>query len=176
MPRTALAVALLAAPLTATAEPATNFSLRDLGGQTVELSDYEGQVIFVDFWATWCAPCKDAMPHWQRLYDDLKEEGFVVLAVTADDARTRPQVRPYIRRSGFTFPVLYDPDSTALTLYNPGKTLPYSVIIDQDFEVVERHAGYTSGDEVAIRGKVEALVRGASEEPADETPEAESEE
>ena len=74
------ALAVLVAPLASAATPATDFTLRDLDGAEVRLEDYRGKVVFIDFWATWCGPCKDAMPHWQDLYETLGPEGFVVLA------------------------------------------------------------------------------------------------
>ena len=99
------------APRAHAGDPATNFTLRDLDGAAVSLEDYRGKVIFIDFWATWCGPCKDAMPHWQKMYADLADEGLVVLAVTTDDARTKPQVKPFVKRMGYTYPVLYDTES-----------------------------------------------------------------
>ncbi|MBW1877016.1 MAG: TlpA family protein disulfide reductase [Deltaproteobacteria bacterium] len=170
-----LAVAVLFAPLAGAGTPAHDFTLRDLSGQTVTLEDYRGQVVLLDFWATWCAPCKDAMPHWQRMYDDLRDSGFVVLAVTTDDARSKPQVKPFIRRSGYDFPVLYDPDSSALVVYNPNKTLPFSVLIDRNFEIAAIHTGYNPGDEEHVRTQVQALLAaevGTAAEPAAAEPTA----
>ena len=146
-----------------------DFNLRDIKGNTVSLSDFEGKVVLVDFWATWCGPCKDELPHIQRMYDDLGDQGFVVLAITTDDARTKSQVKPFVRRSGYTFPVLYDTDSSVLVVHNPTKTLPFSVVIDRQGQIASKHAGYNPGDEVALRAEIEALLAaGAEPEPAPE--------
>jgi len=159
------ALAVLVSSVASAASPATDVTLRDLDGAEVRLEDYRGKVVFIDFWATWCGPCKDAMPHWQSLYEELGPQGLVVLAVTTDDARTKPQVKPYVKRMGFTYPVLYDTDSTALVVYNPSKTLPYSVLVDRDFRIHSVHQGYTPGDEDAIGAEVRALLAQPAHSP-----------
>ena len=170
--RTLMALAALALPLTAAADPATDFSLRDLNGDTVSLSQFEGQVVLIDFWATWCGPCKQAMPHMQDMVNDLGDQGFTVLAISTDDARDKAKVKPFIRRSRFTFPVLYDTQSEVLTTYNPGKTLPFSVLVDRQGNVANLHSGYNPGDEVALRAEIVELLghtaTGAAAEPAAE--------
>ena len=156
--RTLIALAALALPMVAAADPASDFSLRDLDGQTVTLSQFEGQVVLIDFWATWCGPCKQAMPHLQEMVNELGDEGFTVLAISTDDARDKAKVKPFIRRSRFTFPVLYDTQSEVLTTYNPGKTLPFSVLVDREGNVANLHSGYNPGDEVALRAEVMELL------------------
>jgi thiol-disulfide isomerase/thioredoxin len=144
---TALAVWV---PMVAAAAPAAPFSLVDGAGRRVSLSDYAGKVVLVDFWATWCTPCKEALPHLQTLDQELGDE-FVVLAVSTDSARDKPKVAPYVARSGFTFPVLFDTDNAVLAAYNPARTLPYSVIVGRDGQVAWTHQGYETGDEAEIR-------------------------
>ncbi|MBN2799559.1 MAG: TlpA family protein disulfide reductase [Deltaproteobacteria bacterium] len=142
----------------ALAAPATDFTLRDINGESVQLDQYRGQVILLSFWATWCGPCKEEMPHLQALYEEQKDQGFVVLSVSSDDARTASRVKPYIRQKGYTFPVVLDRDSSVTGTYNPSKTLPYSILIGRDFEIAQIHSGYNPGDEVKIKAEVVELL------------------
>src|SRR5690606_28102722 len=130
--RRLIALAALALPALALADPASNFSLRDLDGQVVSLSDHAGEVVLIDFWATWCGPCKQAMPHLQTMVNDLGDQGSTVLAIATADARDKAKVKPFIRRSGFTFDVLYATQSEVLSTYNPSTTLPFSVLVARD--------------------------------------------
>lgn len=142
---------------------ATPFDLRDINGQKVQLESLRGKVILLSFWATWCAPCKEEMPHLNKLYLKHKDNGFVVLSISSDDARTGSRVKPYIKSKGFSFPVLLDPSSKATTAYNPNKTLPWTVVIDRDFKIAKVHSGFNPGDEKEIEELVEKLVHaGAS--------------
>jgi len=137
---------------------AKDFTLRDVDGQEVKLSQYAGKVVILQFWATWCGPCKVEMPHLQKMYKELGPKGLVVLSVSSDDARNSAQVKPYIRKSGYTFPVLLDKESTVTATYNPPKTLPFLVIIDKNQNIAHEHSGYNPGDEVGVRAEVEALL------------------
>ena len=147
----------LLSPL-AFAETAPNFSLRDINGKQVSLDDYKGQVVLLNFWATWCGPCKVEMPHLQAMYTDLSDKGFVVLAVSTDDARNASKVKPFIKKNKYTFPVLFDKDSSVLNKYNPEQVLPYNVLIDSSGEVVWKKASYAPGEEVELRHKIEGIL------------------
>lgn len=149
--------ALLLVPA-AHADPASDFTLRDVDGKAFTLSDHKGEVIVLSFWATWCGPCKEEMPHLQRMYNERKDEGFLVLSISTDDARGASKVKPFIRSKGFTFPVVLDRESTVSAVYNPSKTLPWTVVIDRNFEIVDKHAGYDPGDEVKLAAKVDELL------------------
>ena len=163
MPRALLFFGLLLGLGTAVhAESAPDFQLRNLDNQPVKLSDYRGKVVLLDFWATWCGPCKVAMPHLQKLYTELEDQGFVVLSISIDEARTASKVKPYIKSKRYTFPVVLDRETTAITLYNPQKILPYAVLIDREGQIVWRHSGYVPGDEKEIEERVRALL-GSSE-------------
>ncbi len=167
-----LAAALLAAPV-AFAEPAPDFTLRDLDKNTVTLSDFKGQVVLVDFWAYWCEPCKEELPHLAKLEGEF-EGKFKLLAISTDDARTASQVKPYVKRNKYGFTVPRDADSSVLVKYNPTKTLPFSVLIDQEGNIAAKHAGFNEGDQDKLREEILALLgEGESQEDApDATPEA----
>jgi len=140
---------------------ASDFTLRDINGKAVNLAEHRGKVVILSFWATWCGPCKEEMPHLQAMYNDLREQGLVVLSISSDDARTMSRVKPYIRSKGFTFPVLLDRDSSVTGIYNPAKTLPWTVVIDREFQVAQVHSGYNPGDEEHLRELVVKLLGGA---------------
>lgn len=141
------------------ADNAPEFSLRDINKQKVSLSDYQGKVVLVNFWATWCGPCQAEMPHLQKMYVELEEQGFVVLSISADNARDASKVKPLIKRNGYTFPVLLDTDSTVLNQYNPESVLPYNILIGRDGNIIWQKASYAPGEEVELRAKiVEALA------------------
>ena len=156
---TALLLAVVvAAP--AAAEPASDFSLRTLDGQPFKLStDGKGKVVVLSFWATWCGPCKEEMPHLQALHEAHADEGLAIVSISTDDPRTFGQVKPFIRSRGYTFTVVSDRQGEVANVYNPGKTLPWTVIIDRKGEVVESYGGYNPGDEAALAAKVQALLQ-----------------
>lgn len=165
-----LGLALTATPALAGAgDSAQGFSLRDIDNRPVALDDFDGQVVVISFWATWCGPCKEEMPHLEKMYKELKAQGFVVLSISADDARSASMVKPFIKRQRYTFPVLLDKQSKVTGMYNPAKTLPYTVLIGRDGKVAWQHAGYTPGDEEHLKELVlEELAKSASgEAPAD---------
>ena len=139
-------------------QEAPAFSLRDMNGKSVSLSDYKGKVVLLNFWATWCQPCQAEMPHLQKMHTELAENGLVVLSITIDEARDVSKVKPLIKRNGYTFTVLLDKETKVAPLYNPDQTLPYNVIIDREGQIFWTKASYVPGEEVELREKVvEAL-------------------
>ncbi|MBA2321501.1 MAG: TlpA family protein disulfide reductase [Deltaproteobacteria bacterium] len=140
------------------ADKASDFTLRDLAGQEVRLAEQAGKVVVLSFWATWCGPCKEEMPHLSKMYNEKKAAGLVVLSISTDDARSASKVKPFIEKMGYTFPVLLDRESTVIGAYNPSKTLPFTVIVDRQGNIAHVASGYNPGDEVAIAQKVDALL------------------
>ncbi len=139
-------------------EAAPDFSLRDINGKEVSLSSHKGKVVLVNFWATWCGPCKLEMPHLDKMDRELESKGFEVLSVSTDDARASSKVKPLVKRGGYGFTVLLDKDTTVVSQYNPAKTLPYNVLIDRGGNIHKVYQGYNPGDEVELRHDVEALL------------------
>lgn len=149
------------APEQTAGSSAPGFSLRDINGKKVSLEDYKGSVVLLNFWATWCGPCQTEMPHLEAMYKELKERKFVVLAISADDARNASKVKPLIKRNGYTFPVLLDKDNSVVGVYNPESTLPYNVLIDEKGNIVWKKASYAPGEEVELKEKVLEVMKSA---------------
>lgn len=136
---------------------AADFALDDIEGNRFRLSDHLGKkVIVLDFWATWCDPCKASMPHLIDLYEKHKDDGLLVVAVSIDGPESIALVKKEVAQLGMSFPVVLDTESRVVANYNPRRSAPYSVIIDKGGHVVKRHDGYTAGDEVEMAKAVEA--------------------
>lgn len=133
-----------------------DFELSDTDGAPVRLSDFVGkEVVYIDFWATWCGPCQAELPQLQSLYERYRAKGFVVLGVAMDDTSTSGAVASVARKDGLTFPVLLDAQSRAVSLFNPGKTAPYGLLIDRTGRIVEQRGGFTPGDERTLEAEIQ---------------------
>jgi len=137
---------------------APDFTLRDINGTAVTLSALKGQVVLINFWATWCGPCKQEMPHLNKIEQELGPQGFRVLSISTDDARTGSKVKAYVKSRGYGFTVLLDTDTTVVSQYNPSKSLPYSVLLNRSGKIAKVFQGYKPGDEVHLREEVKKLV------------------
>ena len=107
-------------------------ALTDLAGRSHSVADYRGRVVLVNFWATWCEPCREEMPSMQRLKERLAGRPFVILAVNYAEAKAR--VEEFVKRMGFDFPVLLDPGRDAPTAWRV-RILPASFLLDADGRV-----------------------------------------
>ncbi len=94
-------------PLTVGKE-APDFELPDLDGKPVRLSDFRGKVVFLNFWATWCKPCKEEMPSMEVLYKNFEKDGLVILAVSIDRVTTKKDIPPFVQALNLSFPILVD--------------------------------------------------------------------
>jgi peroxiredoxin len=108
---------------------APDFTLDKLGGGTVSLSDLQGQAVLVNFWATWCPPCRAEMPAIQRVYDRYRDQGFTVLAVDLQESDS--QVADFAAEMGLTFPILMDRDGSVFARYRV-MGLPSTFFVDRD--------------------------------------------
>lgn len=109
--------------------PAPDVQLTDLNGNPVALSDFRGQVILYNAWATWCPPCKEEMPALQAFFEAHKESGFVIVAI--EDGQPIDEVRAFVDEHRLTFPVWPDPQYKATTAFH-ANSLPTSFVIDRD--------------------------------------------
>lgn len=152
------------------ADKAPDFTLKDINGQTHSLSQYSGKVVLVSFWATWCTPCMAEMPQLQKLYEKYASQGFVVLSISTDDARSTSQVKPLVKAKGLTCPVLLDKETTVVSMYNPAKTLPFAVLLDRNGQIAKVHSGYNTGDEVTLEAEIQTLLGTTGSAPAPASP------
>jgi len=116
-----------------------DFSLEGLNVKTVQLSALKGNVIFINFWATWCDPCKDEMPSMDALYQRYREKDFVLLAISVEERNPEP-ARRFIQKHRYRLPVLLDPAGKTLDLFEIHR-LPATVIIDKKGRIVGRAIG-----------------------------------
>lgn len=117
-------------------ETAPDFSLETLDGEMVKLSDFEGKKVVVNFWATWCKPCREEMPDLQSVYEQ-KEEDVVILAVNMD---AHNDVKGFIDSYSVTFPILLDEEDEVADLYQI-ISLPTTYFIDERGKIVQKHIG-----------------------------------
>lgn len=134
-------------------QEAPNFTLTDLEGNSVTLSDLKGKVVFLEFWATWCPPCRESLPHTQSLsqHEKAKSDDLVVLAINAREEVE--QVKQFMKEKGFTFHVLLDKDGAVLDKYKV-QGIPTFVLIDREGKVAWVQVGFGSGTEKAMEEAV----------------------
>ena len=137
---------------------AEDFNLTDLEGKSQSLSQYRGKIVLVNFWATWCKPCTTEMPAMQKIYDKLRDKGFVVLAV--NELEDEAKVREHIATYKHTFPVLLDRDNKVANQFGVFG-LPVSVFIDQEGRVQE----YIKGGLLTEQKIDETVARILKQEP-----------
>mgnify|MGYP001553716186 CR=1 FL=1 len=138
---------------------ASDFTLRDLDGRQVHLSDFGGKVVLLDFWATWCVPCAAELPQLEALYQKRQGEGLVVLGIDMDGPESVAQVVPFARRYNLTFPTLLDEDTRVINIYNPKRVAPMTVLIDRRGIIARVRNGYNAGDEKLIADDVANLLK-----------------
>lgn len=129
---------------------APDFAVPDLAGQAVRLSAFRGRVVLVNLWTTWCPPCREEMPSMERLYQRLRDRGFVLLAVSQDEGGAAV-VEPFVRQLGLTFPILVDPEQQVGGRFHVWG-YPESFLIDREGRIVERIIGprdWASPEQVA---------------------------
>jgi len=131
---------------------APDFALVDLDGESHRLSDYKGQGVFLNFWGTWCAPCKKEMPAMGRQYQVYKDQGVQVLAVNI--AESDLKVRTFAEQYGMTFPTLIDKNKSVMQAYSI-RPLPTTLLINPEGKIVKIITGEMS--EKSIQGYMEQI-------------------
>ena len=137
---------------------APNFVLENLDGDFVELNEEIGEgPLLLTFWATWCKPCIEELTELNKLYNDYKDKGFKLLAISTDSERTVAKVKPYVKSKNYDFPVLYDTSGDVARIYY-ARAVPFTVLIDDKGAIVYSHLGYMRGDELVVNNKVKEMI------------------
>jgi peroxiredoxin len=124
---------------------ARDFTLESLNGNKVSLSDYRGQVVLVNLWATWCPPCQDEIPDLEAVYQARQDDGLVVLGVNVGESRQA--VAPFVAELGITYPILLDTQSQLMDEYRV-LGLPISILVDREGIIRERHTGGLTAEQL----------------------------
>lgn len=136
--------------------PVPDFTLRSNGGKNLKLSEYRGQVVMINFWATWCAPCRQELPHLNRLYDQYRKAGFVLLGVNVDDNAKAAQ--DMVSHLQVRFPVLYDTAKQVSKRYDVD-AMPMTLIVDRGGKLRYLHRGYRAGVERDYEAKIREILK-----------------
>jgi peroxiredoxin len=155
----ALAMALAMGTAHAAVKPqqaAPDFTLKRAEGGNLRLAEQRGQVVLINFWASWCGPCRVEMPHLNKLHDKYKAGGFMVLGVNIDDDPRHGAATA--ARWGLRFPVLLDTEKTVTRTYDLG-AMPSTVLVDRDGRIRYLHRGYRDGMEVEYEHQIRELVK-----------------
>lgn len=122
---------------------AANFELPTPEGNKLKLSDYKGKVVIVDFWATWCPPCRKGIPDLVELKKQYGKQGLEVIGISVDMDNTKPEVVPFMKQYGINYPVVYANDDVRMD-YGGIASIPTSFIIDQQGKIVATYEGLTN--------------------------------
>ncbi len=139
-----------------TGQSAPDFALKSSTGENLRLSEYRGDVVMINFWATWCGPCRQEMPLLDELYERYGRVGFNLLGVNIDDDSRRAM--QMIDELGVSFPVLFDARKEVSKLYNVD-AMPVTVLVDREGNVRYVHQGYKPGYEEMYLDQVRSLLR-----------------
>ena len=152
-----LAAALVALPAQAALDgPAPDFTLKSTSGENIKLSELRGQVVLINFWASWCGPCRQEMPLLDQMYQKYSPLGFTLLGVNVEQDSADAQ--RMLKDTPVTFPILFDAQNQVSKLYDV-TAMPSTVLVDRDGKVRFMHKGYQPGYEDEYQTQIRALVR-----------------
>ncbi|MDH5573024.1 MAG: TlpA family protein disulfide reductase [Gammaproteobacteria bacterium] len=135
---------------------ADNFTLKSRSGKNIKLSEYQGQVVLINFWASWCGPCRAEMPVLEELYKRYQSKGFVVLGVNVDDNQTKAQ--DLLKKIPVSFPVLFDTDKNLTEKYQVD-AMPSTFMVDRDGVLRAVHKGYLADYATKYENEIKNLLK-----------------
>ncbi len=140
-----------------TREIAPDFSWKDTKGNVVKLSNLKGKVVLIDFWATWCGPCRMTIPHVEAIYEKYKDKGVEVLGVNLDQGNVE-KVQQFIKDYGMKYLVIADPNSNVASLYGVN-SIPRFFIVDKNGRIAKIIIGYKDNLGDVISKEIDALLK-----------------
>ena len=154
----ALAAVCVSAALAASSSgPAPAFSLSSRGGKTIDLNQFKGQVVMINFWATWCGPCRQEMPLLEDIYKKYKPMGFTLVGVNVEpDAKGAEAWLS--KQKPVSFPIAFDTDSKVSKMYKVAG-MPSTVFVDRKGNIRVMHKGYKTGDENAYLTQIRSMLK-----------------
>jgi peroxiredoxin len=147
-------IALLPTACSLRASPAPNWDLKDLNGKSVKLSDFKGKVVILDFWATWCPPCRAEIPNFIDLQTQYKDKGLVIVGISLDQGGPGV-VSAFVQAQKINYPIVMG-DEGVSTAYGNIQAIPTTFIIDTNGNIVGRHEGYT--EKSAFESEIQKLL------------------
>lgn len=135
--------------------PAPDFTLKSRGGENLKLSEFRGQVVMINFWASWCGPCRQEMPLLDQLYQHYRPLGFTILGINVEEDVS--QAAKLLREIPVTFPILFDGSNTVAEQYHLD-AMPTTVLVDRDGKMRFLHLGYLPGYEREYETQIKALL------------------
>jgi cytochrome c biogenesis protein CcmG/thiol:disulfide interchange protein DsbE len=136
-------------------DKAPDFSLKSVDGKTIKLSDYEGKIVIIDFWATWCPPCRKGIPDLILIQKKYKDD-VVIIGISLDGDKTKKDVPGFVKDQGINYPIVYG-DNNVVTAYGGIESIPTAFVIDKKGNVVDKHVGLV--DKQVYADKIKELMK-----------------
>ncbi len=137
-------------------DPAPEFTLYTLDGEEIKLSDYFGKVVILDFWATWCPPCRKSIPDLISIQNEYKDD-LIIIGISLDQPSSQSELQPFIESYGINYPVVLGTNQV-LAAYGNVQAIPTSFIIDQEGNIINKHVGIVPKS--TLVEEINALLRG----------------
>lgn len=137
-------------------KPAPDFTLKSMSGENVKLSELRGNVVMINFWASWCGPCRQEMPLLDEFYKKYSKLGFVLLGVNVEEDSSK--AANYLKEVPVSFPILYDNTNEVSKMYDID-AMPSTVLVDRNGNMRFLHRGYKPGDENEYKKLMKKLMR-----------------
>ena len=144
----------------------TSYRMKTLEGKKISLRDYRGSPLLINFWATWCAPCRKEFPIIKEIEKKFGKDGLVVLAVNVDDTRTISGVKSFVSAHSLKFTIPLDPNRKLFNSFH-GTSLPLTLLIDASGNVIRTYSGFLGAWEEDINRELSELVTNASSKKAE---------